>query len=117
MSQESLQDRWQQGSQQGYARLAQWREAHPEATLQEIEAQMDRELDRLRAEILQDLANEPTGAGSQEEAEVRCPQCQHQMQAKGHKERRLQTRGGHEVVLRREYCSCPQCGYSFFPPR
>jgi hypothetical protein len=39
------------------------------------------------------------------------------MQARGKRQRRLQTQGGQTVSLTRQYQSCPHCGYSFFPPR
>jgi hypothetical protein len=38
------------------------------------------------------------------------------LEGKGKKKRKLQTRGGQEVELEREYGVCPKCGQGIFPP-
>jgi YgiT-type zinc finger domain-containing protein len=47
---------------------------------------------------------------------VVCPNCGAQLEKKGKKKRKLQTRGGQEVEVEREYAVCPQCGQGIFPP-
>ncbi len=118
MNAEEMSQQWQQSSQQASHALAQWRAAHPEATLAEIEAAVDEQINRLRARTIEEVAQasplEHEGAGQQAR---RCPHCGERMQARGKHSRRLQTQGGQQVQLTRQYLSCPACGYSFFPPR
>jgi uncharacterized protein with PIN domain len=45
-----------------------------------------------------------------------CPHCGAKLEKKGKKKRRLQTWGGREVELEREYGVCPECGQGIFPP-
>ncbi len=45
-----------------------------------------------------------------------CPECGTKMKAEGgKKKRRLQTQGGEELVLERQYGVCPTCKGGFFP--
>jgi predicted RNA-binding Zn-ribbon protein involved in translation (DUF1610 family) len=75
-------------------------------------------MNQLRATMIEDLAHahSPEREASRKQP-VSCPQCGTRMQTRGKRERHLQTQGGQEVTLTREYHSCPHCGYSFFPPR
>ena len=118
MNGEEMSQQWQQSSQQASQTIAQWRAAHPEATLAEIEAVVDEQMNRLRAGMIEEVAQasplEQAGAGDQVRT---CPQCGERMQARGKHQRRLQTQGGQQVCLSRQYVSCSACGYSFFPPR
>ena len=118
MNAEEMSQQWQQSSQQASQTIAQWRAAHPEATLAEIEASVDEQMSRLRAGMIEEVAQasplEQAGSGQQAR---KCPQCGERMQARGKHQRRLQTHGGQQVRLTRQYLSCPACGYSFFPPR
>ena len=47
--------------------------------------------------------------------EAICPKCRTKLERKGKKKRRLQTRGGREMKLEREYGVCPKCGQGIFP--
>ena len=49
-------------------------------------------------------------------AEGVCPECGRPLEKKGKKKRCLQTRGGQEVELEREYGVCPSCGARDFSP-
>jgi NADH pyrophosphatase NudC (nudix superfamily) len=94
-----------------------WRTAHPQATLAEIERAVDEQVSQLRASLIEEMAQ----ASPLERAEAgqvgrTCPQCGERLQARGKRTRRLQTQGGQQVSLTRQYQSCPACGYSFFPP-
>src|SRR3954453_9084939 len=100
--------------------MATWRQAHPRATLHDIEAALDERLARLRAQMLQDAAlSSPTAAWPQAPASARptCPHCHPPLIARGKRPRRLQAPGGPELVLDRYYGPCPTCGAGFFPPR
>jgi len=48
---------WDQQSAEMNAAILEWREQHPRATFREIEAEIDRRLDELRAKMLSDTAN------------------------------------------------------------
>jgi YgiT-type zinc finger domain-containing protein len=83
----------------------------------EIEAELDRRMSELRAKMLGDLAMQ----SSQSEWEggedgPKCPKCGAKLEGKGKKKRKLQTTGGREVEIEREYGVCPACGAGIFPP-
>lgn len=104
---------WKAMYQQASSEIAAWRRAHPNATLTEIEKEIDRRMNRLRAQMLADLAGETV---LQEEQELKCPECGERMHRRGKKKRRLQVQGGEEIELERHYAVCPNCGEGFFPP-
>ncbi len=90
--------------------MQQWRQQHPQATLTEIEAELDRQMRRLRAEVLTEAAMaSPDGVG-------RCPDCGAALTRRGTHERTLTTTGDEPLTLRRRYASCPACGGGLFPP-
>ena len=110
---------WREVSEEVIAGMTEWRLQHPKANLREIEAALDERLARLRAKMLRDAAMRSTAAdwraaGADETAT--CPQCGRMLQACGEQSRSLQTEGGQEIVLTRQYGVCPGCGESFFPP-
>ena len=118
MNAEEMSQQWQQNSQQASQAIVQWRQTHPQATLAEIEAAVDEQMNRLRARMIEEVAQaSPREQAESEHAARTCPQCGEHMQARGKHQRRLQTQGGQQVTLTRQYLSCPGCGYSFFPPR
>jgi hypothetical protein len=49
MQPEDLQERWEAQGADMFAAVAQWRAAHPHATLAEIEQAVDEQMNRLRA--------------------------------------------------------------------
>ena len=98
-----------------------WRRAHPRATFDEIDAEVQRQFAGLQAGMVAELSA-PAGATPSrgpepEEAAYRCPQCQALMQRRGSRRRRVPTRQGAEVELERAYYVCPACGAGVFPPR
>jgi YgiT-type zinc finger domain-containing protein len=98
--------------------MREWRQAHPKATLREIETTLDERLAKVRARMLADVALASQAAdlvGSEERAS--CPQCGQPLEAHGPQERTLTTTGDQEVVLSRSYAVCPACGAGLFPPR
>lgn len=93
-----------------------WRQAHPRATFDEIETEVQRHLAQVHAQVVADLIQ--PGAEAQavaEEARPRCPQCRVPMQASGHRPRRVTTRQGSAITVRRAYYVCPACGAGVFP--
>ncbi|GHO44962.1 hypothetical protein [Ktedonospora formicarum] len=118
MKQQEDDQQWEQRSQQVAKSMQEWRLAHPQATLADIEEAVDQQMNELRARMIEDLAQaNQADQGTGRSKPVACPECGKRMQVRGKRERRLQTQGGQEVTLIREYQSCPHCGYSFFPPR
>jgi predicted RNA-binding Zn-ribbon protein involved in translation (DUF1610 family) len=113
--------RWQVLSQEVLTGMKEWRLQHPRATLKEIEVALDERLARLRARMLEDaaLASAATAWEHEEEGEQpRCPHCGEVLKERGVcAMRHLQTHGGQEIALRREYGVCPKCGAELFPPR
>jgi uncharacterized protein with PIN domain len=93
--------------------MTQWRESHRQASLREIEAAVDAQINRLRAQLIQDLVH--MGEGSAQER-PRCEHCGEALVARGQQTRYLQTHGGEAIKLEREYGTCPQCGQGLFPP-
>jgi predicted RNA-binding Zn-ribbon protein involved in translation (DUF1610 family) len=99
--------------------LADWRAAHPRATLREIEGVLDERLAALRARMLEDLALTSKHADVQAlpvEERPPCPTCGARLEARGAKTRRLTTTYERQITLTRSYAVCPSCGTGLFPP-
>src|SRR6266436_6761080 len=116
MQPEDLQERWKAQGEETFATVAQWRAAHPQATLAEIEQAVDEQMNRLRARMIEQAAQASAAAESEASQGLVCEQCGQALQARGRAKRRWQTHGGQEVEVERIYSSCPQCGGGFFPP-
>jgi ribosomal protein S27AE len=101
-----------------WTELVAWRASHPKATLTEIEAELDRQLNQVRARMLGDLALASATAelGADGAERPRCERCGAALQAQGQEERGVVTQGGVEVRLARSYATCPRCGDRSFPP-
>jgi hypothetical protein len=112
--------RWLAESQDMLVGMKEWRLQHPHARLKEIEIALDERLRRLRARILEDAALASAAANWEEEVveeQPCCPACGAKLKARGvQATRHLQTHGGQEIALQREYGVCPGCGVEFFPP-
>ena len=116
---EGIERRWAGDAESVWTGMADRRAAHPKATLSEIEAALDEQLNRLRARLLADLALASTAAdvpAATGEERPRCRQCGTVLQARGPSERTVVTQGGAEVRLQRSYAACPRCGAGTFPP-
>ncbi len=87
-----------------------WREAHPRATLAEIERELDRQLRAVRVQVLVDVAQ----AGADELGS--CPHCGGRLSRRGTHERTLTTDGDEALALNRSYAWCPACENGLFPP-
>lgn len=115
---DELEARWRQLAEGVLSGMKEWRQAHPRATLREIETVLDEKLAKVRARMLEDVALASPAAdlvGGGDRAV--CPECGREMEAHGRQERTLTTTGDQEVVLSRSYAACPACGAGLFPPR
>lgn len=114
---EELKAAWQAKSEEKLQEVIAWHAQHPQATMREIEAEIDKRLSELRAQMITDTANHEgrmdweAGSGG-----MVCPKCGEKLVKKGKKPRTLQTQGGQAIVLEREYGVCPKCGEGIFPP-
>jgi predicted RNA-binding Zn-ribbon protein involved in translation (DUF1610 family) len=111
---------WRQLSEEVMTGIKEWRLQHPRATLSELEAAVDERLAGLRAKMLADAALASAAADweSANEAERPvCPQCGQALLPRGEHARHLQTSGGQNLTLAREYGVCPVCQAGLFPPR
>jgi DNA-directed RNA polymerase subunit RPC12/RpoP len=97
--------------------LKAWREAHPTATLVEIETTLDAELSKARAEMLTEMAqaSRATEAETAAGAEVKCPECGGRTRRQGYRKRKLVGPHDEVSVLRRRYVKCVGCGHTFSP--
>lgn len=110
---------WEGGVQALFHGLRDWRALHPRATLATIEAELDRQVHRLRAQMLADLALASPAADLTAAAGVRpvCPDCGGRLHDEGMHDRTLVTVGNETVVLQRDYATCTACDRRLFPPR
>jgi hypothetical protein len=100
--------------------LTEWRAAHPQATMWEIEGAVEEHLAGVRAEFIEELAEKSRLREICELSEAerpRCERCGSVLRARGQRSRTLQDKGGEDVVLRRSYADCPTCRVGVFPPR
>jgi len=116
MNGEETKKKWRGLSDDIISGMMEWRLQHPKATFREIEAEIDQRLAELRVRMLSDAAISSTSADWDNEKPEVCPECGAELVRKGKKKRKMQTRGGQEVELEREYGECPKCGQGIFPP-
>jgi hypothetical protein len=98
-----------------------WRAGHPDATLDEIEQEVDRRMAAARARPLAATATASASAAGGAEPGGRgvppcCPECGAGMRWEGVHRRRLTTTHNRDVTLTRRYARCPRCGTGLFPP-
>jgi ribosomal protein S27AE len=91
--------------------LAAWHSTHPDATLAEIEAAVEEQLNRVRAHLIEERTQE----GVREGHPV-CQQCGTTLVARARTKRTLVLRGDEPLDLERSYVVCPSCGEGLFPP-
>jgi hypothetical protein len=99
--------------------MTQWRAAHPQATLREIEDAVDAQMNHLRAQLIQELVQIGEAGDWSEgppEARPRCERCGTVLLSRGKQTRWLQTNGGEALKLERSYGTGPDCGQGIFPP-
>jgi len=110
--------RWSELGCEAMKEVKQWRLSHPKASLDEIEQALDEQLGRLRARMLEDLAQASEAAHLDEQSgeRPRCPQCNEELISRGRQVRELETNHHQRLRLDRTYTSCPRCGLGLFPP-
>lgn len=106
MPDSSSADRWSTME----ADLHTWRRARPTATWTEIETEMDRQLDHLRAQLLGEMVTDIDVPST-------CPTCGHALQSRGMHDRTIVTDSDEAITLTRSYQTCPVCETGLFPPR
>lgn len=97
-----------------YEELWQWREKHPQASFDEIAAQVTPRRREVMAELLKALACQH-GTG-QTPAGQGCPACGEAMVYKGAAKREVEHYLEGETSLKRAYYYCPECEKGLFPP-
>ena len=97
-----------------YAELSAWRALHPDASLDEIAAQVTPRRRRVMGAVIAQLACHE-GNGVTVDGKL-CPRCGERMKYKGEAACSKEHLEG-EITLQRAYYVCPVCGETFFPPR
>ena len=117
---QATEDHWRELSEQILTDMKEWRKGHPKATFREIEDEVHTRMSRLEAQLIQDTAQESKSrewSGASKQERPCCPVCTTPLQARGKRQRRFHGSGGQEVLLSRDYGTCPNCGAGLFPPR
>lgn len=96
-----------------YEELRRWRANHPEASYDEIAAQVTPRRRELMGQLLAHLAYQH-GDGEVMEG-VSCPECGQPMSYKGKPSREVIHKEG-ETGLKRAYYHCARCEVGLFPP-
>ena len=105
--------RWQAQAEEMYEELYEWRERHPEASFDEIAAQVTPRRRMLMGQFLAQLAAQH-GDGTVIEG-LSCPECGQAMSYKGKPKREVEHLEG-ELELARAYYYCAHCDSGLFPP-
>lgn len=113
---EARDPKWQRLADEVISGMHEWRKQHPKATFAEIESETMKRTAELQARLMEELVQMSEAADWANAEAPHCPECGARMQKRGQQERRLQSQGGAEVVLRRAYALCPACGAELFPP-
>ena len=118
MSRRVPQEAWVRAAAVHFAVIADWREAHPRATWDDLEVAVDAEVMALRATVLQDtaLASDVGDARGVRAERPPCPECGTGLRAAGTRSRHLTTDHDQPITLTRPYARCPACGSGIFPP-
>lgn len=111
---------WHQMSEEVMTGMREWRMQHPKATLRAMEEELDTRLNQMRARMLEDMALASAVTDWVEappDQQPCCRACHTPLQQRGDQSRTLQTSGGQQLTLARQYGTCPTCGVGLFPPR
>jgi hypothetical protein len=111
---EKEKEKLQQAMGEMYDKLWQWREEHPEASFDDIVAQVTPQRRVVMAQMLKALACQH-GSGQVPEGRG-CPRCGGIMEYKGEPKRAVEHYLEGETELNRAYYYCPQCESGLFPP-
>ena len=112
-------ERWRGAFEAASERVSEWRGKHPRASFTDIENTVDKQLAKVRAAMIQDLAleSELRDIKQLKAAErPKCPGCGKPLAANGQQSRQLLTTHEQVVKLERSKGYCRRCRVSFFPP-
>ena|SRR6266566_3042315 len=111
---------WQAASQAVAQELAEWRRAHPKATLTEIEIAVFEAMQTLQARALGQVVHASASADLKALAADERPQCSTcggQLEPRGRQRRSVRpARQRAALDLDRSYAVCAKCGAGLFPP-
>jgi hypothetical protein len=110
---EKAKEEMQQAFEQMWEELHDWREKHPEASFDEIAAQVTPRRRTIIGRLLAQLASQH-GDGEVIEG-LACPECGQAMSYKGRPSRDVEHLEG-ELELARAYYYCAPCESGLFPP-
>jgi hypothetical protein len=111
---------WQAASQAVAWELAEWRKAHPKASLTEIEDAVFEAMQKLQVQALGEVAHASAAAdvaAQPANERARCPTCGGQLEPRGRQRRKVRpARQRAPLDLERSYAVCATCGAGLFPP-
>jgi hypothetical protein len=111
---------WQSTSEAVAQELAEWRKAHPKATLTEIEDAVFQAMQKLQALALGDVVQASAAAdvaAQSVDQRPRCPMCGGQLEPRGRQRRTVRpARQRTALNVDRSYAVCATCGAGLFPP-
>ena len=94
-------------------KMKQWQQAHPQASLTEIEEAVEAELAQLRKHLVEEMVRDKEAAN---QIVPDCPQCGQEMVKNGRRKRKLVSKEGQTLALNRQQWRCLDCGATLFPP-
>src|SRR5229473_7146720 len=111
---------WHAASQSVAREMAEWRRAHPKATLTEIEAAVFEAMQKLQTRALEQVVHASTAAdvaAQPLEERPMCPACNARLEPRGRQRRSIRpARQRMPLELNRSYAVCAECGAGLFPP-
>lgn len=111
---------WESASKAVAWELAEWRRAHPKATLTEIEAAVFEAMQKLQARALGQVVQASAAAdvaAQPVDERPRCPTCGGKLEPRGRQRRTVRPARQRAVLpLERSYAVCATCGAGLFPP-
>ena len=113
-------DKWQESFRSTSEEVSCWRKKHPKATFSEIENNVDGELAKIRADMIQDLLKESELQDFKtlpQEKRPKCPVCGKTLASNGRQSRELVTSHEQVIEVERSKGYCKRCRVSYFPPR
>ena len=116
---DEVEQTWHREAEAVISGIKEWRQAHPRATLAEMEEALDERLSAMRARLLEDLALAAPAtdvAPASAADRPRCPSCDGALQARGRADRTVITQGDRPIRLRRSYAVYTAREGGLFPP-